>query len=142
MLFDEPDNPRWKLLGAAEERLHKAPNTEAVIEVVRAAARGIFSADGVTFVLREDDLCHYVEEDAIAPLWKGQRFPMSACISGWSMLHGQTVAIEDVFTDPNAFHDAYRRTFSQVAPDRDPDRGAAAGRRHRRHYWRGAADLQ
>jgi GAF domain-containing protein len=111
MLFDEPDNPRWKLLTAAEDRLQAAASTDDVIEVVRSAARGIFSADGVTFVLRDGDLCHYVEEDAIGPLWKGQRFPMSACISGWSMLHGQTVAIEDVFADPRIPHDAYRRTF-------------------------------
>src|SRR5262249_26847987 len=111
MLFDEPDNPRWKLLTAAEDRLQSAASTQDVIEVVRSAARSIFSADGVTFVLREDDLCHYVEEDAIGPLWKGQRFPMSACISGWSMLNAQTVAIEDVFADPRIPHDAYRRTF-------------------------------
>ena len=111
MLFDEPDNPRWKLLDVAEDRLQRAPDTGAVIEVVRSAARGIFSADGVTFVLREDDLCHYVEEDAIAPLWKGQRFPMSTCISGWSMLHAQTAVIEDVFADPRIPHDVYRRTF-------------------------------
>ena len=134
MLFDEPDNPRWKLLDVAEDRLQRAPDTGAVIEVVRSAARGIFSADGVTFVLREDDLCHYVEEDAIAPLWKGQRFPMSACISGWSMLHGQTVAIEDVFTDPRIPHDAYRRTFVKsliMTPILAPSPVAAIGA-----YWR------
>jgi GAF domain-containing protein len=130
MLFDEPDNPRWKLLSAAEDRLHQAPDVQSVIEVVRSAARGIFSADGVTFVLREGDLCHYVEEDAIAPLWKGQRFPMSACISGWSMLHGQTVAIEDVFTDPRIPHDAYRRTFVKsliMTPISPPWREAPEG---------------
>ena len=73
MLFDEPDNPRWKLLSAAEDRLANAPDTDAVIEVVRSAARGIFSADGVTFVLREGELCHYLDENAIGPLWKGRR---------------------------------------------------------------------
>ena len=111
MSFDEAGDPRWKLLEAAEARLGMAADRDAVIEIVRSAARGIFSADGVTFVLREGDLCHYVEEDAISPLWKGQRFPLSACISGWSMLHAQTVAIEDVFADPRIPHDVYRRTF-------------------------------
>ena len=26
----------------------------------------------------------YADEDAIGKLWKGQRFPMSTCISGWA----------------------------------------------------------
>ena len=52
-----------------------------------------------------------MEEDAIGPLWKGQYFPLSACISGWSMLNGQTAVIEDVFADPRIPHDAYRPTF-------------------------------
>jgi GAF domain-containing protein len=110
-LFDSPQDPRWKLLSAAEDRLGVAGSQEAVIAVVRSTARAVCSADGVCFVLREGDLCHYVEEDAIGPLWKGQRFPMTACISGWSMLNVQTAVIEDVFTDPRIPHDAYRRTF-------------------------------
>jgi GAF domain-containing protein len=133
MLFDEPDNPRWKLLNAAEDRLQAAVDIESVIDVVRSAARGIFSADGVTFVLRDGDLCHYVEEDAISPLWKGQRFPMSACISGWSMTHSQTVAISDVFADPRIPHDAYRRTFVKsliMTPVNAPAPIAAIGA-----YW-------
>jgi len=110
-LFDEPENPRWKLLTAAEDRLDMADSREAVIEVVRSTARSVLSADGVTFILREGDLCHYVEEDAISPLWKGMRFPMSACISGWSMLNAETAAIEDIYQDPRIPHDAYRPTF-------------------------------
>ena len=110
-LFDDPADPRWKLLEVAEERLETAPDRDAVIEVVRSTARAVCSADGVCFVLRDGDLCHYVEEDAIGPLWKGQRFAMSACISGWSMLNAQTAVIEDVFVDPRIPHDAYRRTF-------------------------------
>ena len=110
-IFDDPDQPRWKLLEVAGEQLETATDREAVIEVVRIPARHACSADGVCFVLREGDLCHYVEEDAIAPLWKGQRFAMSACISGWSMLNAQTAVIEDVFVDPRIPHDAYRRTF-------------------------------
>ena len=110
-IFDAPDDPRWKLLEAAENRLEEVTSREAIIEVVRITARHACSADGVCFVLREGELCHYVEEDAIAPLWKGQRFPMSTCISGWSMLHAQTAVIEDVFADPRIPHDVYRRTF-------------------------------
>src|SRR5262249_49833890 len=84
---------------------------EAVIEVVRINARHACSADGVCFVLREGDLCYYVEEDAIAPLWKGQRFPISACMSGWSMLSGQTAVVSGVCSAPLIAPDVYRRTF-------------------------------
>jgi hypothetical protein len=110
-LFDSEDDPRWKLLKVAEERLDLSATRAAVIAVVRDTARFVCSADGVTFILREGDFCHYVEEDAIGPLWKGRRFPMSACISGWSMLNAQTAVIEDIYVDPRIPHDAYRTTF-------------------------------
>ena len=111
--MDHPvhDQPRLQLIYGAQARLSKAESRAAIIETVRDTARGIFGSDGVTFVLREGDWCHYVEEDAVSPLWKGQRFKMSACISGWAMQNAQTVAIEDVFADPRIPHDVYRRTF-------------------------------
>lgn len=68
-------------------------------------------ADGATFVLRDGDHCHYADEDAVAPLWKGKRFPMSACISGWVMIHHQPTIIPDIYADPRIPHDAYRPTF-------------------------------
>jgi hypothetical protein len=73
--FDSPDDPRWKLLDAARARLAGAASQDEIIDIIRGSARHILSADGVTFVLRENDRCHYVEEDAISPLWKGQNFP-------------------------------------------------------------------
>ena len=109
--FDKSGEARAELLAQTEARLRQAVGQEAVIETVRATARLVCGADGVAFVLREGDLCHYVEEDAIGPLWKGQRFPLSACISGWSMTHAETVVIEDVFADPRIPYDAYRPTF-------------------------------
>jgi GAF domain-containing protein len=102
---------RWRLLDAARDRIAATETLSGLIEVVRGTARAVCSADGVSFVLREGEACHYVEEDAIGPLWKGQRFPMSACISGWAMREGKTVTIRDVFADPRVPHDAYRRTF-------------------------------
>ncbi len=132
-LFDEPDNPRWKLLAVAEERLKAALSKEAIIEVVRATARGVLSADGVTFVLKQGELCHYVEEDAISPLWKGMRFPLSTCISGWSMLHAETAVIEDIYADPRIPHEAYRPTFVKsliMTPVLEPPVAAIGA------YWR------
>ena len=64
-----------------------------VTAIVREAARRLTRADGVTFVLREGELCSYVDEDAIAPLWKGRRFPIASCISGWVMLNRQPAEI-------------------------------------------------
>lgn len=36
---------------------------------------------------------------------------MSACISGWAMLHRQQAVIEDIYADPRIPADAYRPTF-------------------------------
>jgi GAF domain-containing protein len=109
--FDPTGEMRRKLLTGLNERLALASSLNEIIDIVRAVARAAVSADGVTFVLREGSKCHYVEEDAIGPLWKGQKFPMEICISGWCMLHDETAAIEDIFSDPRIPHDVYRKTF-------------------------------
>jgi len=130
-----------RLLQAALE-LAGAHDVPRVAEVVRKAARALTGADGVTFVLREGDRCHYVDEDAIAPLWKGMRFPMTACISGWAMRNRRSVAIEDIFADDRIPHDAYRRTFVKslaLAPVRPEDPVGAIGAywaSHHRATWR------
>src|SRR5262245_4455475 len=93
------------------QRLSQARDVATVQDIVRRAARRLTDADGATFVLCDGDKCHYVDEDAISPLWKGQKFPMSACVSGWAMMNRQTVVIEDVFADSRVPHDAYRATF-------------------------------
>jgi hypothetical protein len=109
--FEPSDSVRSDLLAHARQKLALAGNRAAVIETVRETARGICKSDGISFVLKDGEMCHYVEEDAIGPLWKGQRFPLSACISGWSMLNGQTAVITDVFNDPRIPYDAYLPTF-------------------------------
>src|SRR5262245_15831737 len=87
------------------QRLSLARDVETVREIVRTSARRLVAADGATFVLRDGELCHYVDEDAIRPLWKGQRFPMSTCISGWAMIHRRPAIIEDIYTDDRIPHD-------------------------------------
>ncbi|MCX7281834.1 MAG: GAF domain-containing protein [Alphaproteobacteria bacterium] len=82
-----------------------------MIETLSQTARDICGSGGITFVLREGDLCHYVEEDAFGPLWKVQRFPLSSCISGWAMMNAQTAVIEDMFEDPRIPYDTYLPTF-------------------------------
>ncbi len=98
-------------LVAVIQRLSLARDLTTIIDIVRHAARVLVHADGATFVLRDGDRCFYVDEDAIGPLWKGQRFPMSACISGWAMLNREPAVIEDIYQDSRIPHDAYRPTF-------------------------------
>jgi GAF domain-containing protein len=124
-------DPRWKLVTAARDRLAHAQGLDEIVDIVRTAARAALSADGVTVVLRDGDQCHYVDEDAIMPLFKGQRFPLSICISGWSMLNRQTAAIEDIYADPRIPHDVYRRTFVKSLSMVPAGKAAAIGA-----YWR------
>jgi signal transduction histidine kinase len=124
---------RWPFLVSAVERLSAADTIDDVIRVVRETARTISGADGVTFVLRDGNLCHYVEEDAVGPLWKGRRFPMSSCISGWCMLNKKAAIVPDIYVDPRIPHDAYRPTFVKslvMVPVRAENPLAAIG-----SYW-------
>jgi response regulator RpfG family c-di-GMP phosphodiesterase len=119
-------------------QLSMARGVDEIFASVRAHARQLIGADGITFVLREGGLCHYAEEDAVSPLWKGQRFPLESCISGWAMINRQVVVIEDIYADARIPHAAYRPTFVKslaMAPVRQDDPVAAIGaywaRRHR-----------
>ncbi|MGZ6142483.1 MAG: sensor histidine kinase [Myxococcales bacterium] len=98
-------------LVAAIQELSLARSLDDVMRIVRSAARELSDADGATFVLRDGDQCFYADEDAIEPLWKGRRFPMSACISGWAMLNRKSAVIADIYADPRIPADAYRPTF-------------------------------
>jgi two-component system cell cycle sensor histidine kinase/response regulator CckA len=115
------------------QQLSAARDLPTVQAIVRSAARALTGADGATFVLREGDQCFYADEDAIAPLWKGQRFPMSACISGWAMIHRRAAVIEDIYADARIPADAYRPTFVKslaMVPIRTSDPIGAIG-----NYW-------
>ncbi|KTC88676.1 response regulator [Fluoribacter dumoffii] len=113
--------------------LSQANDIQTITEIVRFAARELTGADGATFVLKEGDFCYYVEENAIAPLWKGKRFPMKTCISGWVISHKQSAVIEDIYRDPRIPQDTYRPTFVKslaMVPIRREDPIGAIG-----NYW-------
>ena len=93
------------------QHLSHARDLETVAEIVRDAARELTGADGATFVLRDGDKCYYMDENALEPLWKGSRFPMSMCISGWAMLNSAPVIIHDIYKDARIPIDVYRKTF-------------------------------
>lgn len=100
-----------EILLDAVKRLSLARSMDDIVEVVRKAARRLCQADGATFVLRDGDQCHYVDEDAIGPLWRGKRFAMSACISGWAMLNRRPALVPDIYADARIPVEAYRPTF-------------------------------
>jgi hypothetical protein len=78
------------------QALSLARTLEQIMAIVRKSARELTGADGASFVLRDGDQCYYADEDAIASLCKGQRFPMKICIGGHTMRNRQPVVISDI----------------------------------------------
>ncbi|TDO18776.1 GAF domain-containing protein [Mycobacterium sp. BK086] len=114
-------------------RLMAAERLEDVQQVVKVAARRLADAHGATFVLLDHDMCYYADEDSMSPLWKGQRFPVSDCISGWAMIHRAAVTIPDTRRDLRIPQEAYRPTFVRslvMVPMLGPDPVGAIG-----VYW-------
>jgi K+-sensing histidine kinase KdpD len=93
------------------QELSLARDLKTVTSIVGTSARKLMSADGATFVLKDGNYCFYADEDAIRPLWKGSRFPMDKCVSGWVMLNRMSVSIRDIYLDSRVPHDAYEATF-------------------------------
>lgn len=123
-----------RTLIAAVHELSSAHTLVQVMNVVRRAARSLVHADGATFILREGENCYYADEDAISPLWKGKRFPMTDCVSGWAMMNGKTAIIPDIYSDPRVPISAYRVTFVKslvMVPIRTSSPVAAIGT-----YWK------
>lgn len=123
--------------------LSSARRMRDAMRVAARHARSLIGADGVSVVLRDGDKCYYAEEDAISPLWKGRRFPMSACISGWVMRERTHVVIEDIRGDPRIPQDLYDPTFVRsllmVPMGTEPPTGAMEA------YWsqrRAATDTE
>lgn len=117
----------------AIQRLSLSRSIQEIQDIVPTAARRLTGADGATFVLRDGLHSFCAEEDAISPLWKGQRFPLQVCVSGWSMLNRKPVVIEDVYKDERVPQDDYRGTFVKsmaMVPIRTLDPVGAIG-----SYW-------
>lgn len=124
---------RLRELVHAIERLGSANDLDDVVEIIRSTARRLIGADGIAIILRDGDECHYIEEDAIGALWKGQKFPMASCISGWAMLNGETAVISDISADSRIPYELYEDTFVRslvMAPIRPGDPIGAIGA-----YW-------
>ena len=122
-----------QLLVLTVQELSLARDLDTVMQIVRSTARKLTGADGATFVLKEGDMCFYADEDAISPLWKGSRFPIHTCISGWAMLNRKPAVVEDIYADSRIPANAYRPTFVKslaMVPIRTIDPIGAIG-----NYW-------
>lgn len=93
------------------DELAIASSLQEIQDVVRRTPRRLVEATGGTFVLREGDQVFYADEDAASPLWKGQRFPIGECISGWAMTNGLVAVVPDISVDPRIPQEAYKPTF-------------------------------
>lgn len=102
---------RWRLLQDATAHLGRARRLDEALEVLREHARAIAQSDGVTLIRRDGDHVAYVGEDALAPLWTGQRFPIESCISGLAMLEREPILIPDIAQDPRVPMPLYLPTF-------------------------------
>lgn len=102
---------RWGLVSQAIDALGEVRSVDAALEVLRAHTRRIALADGVCVIRRIGATVLYVGEDAIAPLWTGQRFPIEHCVSGHAMVKRQVIVIPDIAIDPRVPHNAYLSTF-------------------------------
>ncbi len=116
------------------QELSLARDLNKVMDIVKRNARTLTSADGTTFVLREEGLCYYADEEAISPLWKGSRFPIQSCISGWSMKAKKPAIIQDIYQDDRIPLEVYEPTFVRslaMVPIRTTDPIGAIGL-----YWK------
>lgn len=128
-----PDALPWSRLIGASERLAGCKSMDQVVGVLRETAREIVGSDGITVVVREADQCFYAAEDSDGPLFKGMRFPLDACVSGWAITHRETVAITDIRLDDRVPQEAYSQTFVRsmvMVPVGSPEPVAAIGA-----YW-------
>ncbi len=121
-----------RLIGVVQA-LSQAHDVATIQRITRDAARELTGADGATFVLKDGPNCYYADENAIAPLWKGKRFPLETCVSGWVMMNAEPALIEDIYSDSRIPVAAYRPTFVRslaMVPIRETDPIGAIG-----NYW-------
>ena len=86
-------------LVAATCRIAEATDLDAVIAALRDTARGVVGSDGITIVQRDGDEVVYVTEDAISPLWAGQRFRSGFVSAAWRSRRARAIVIPDILQD-------------------------------------------
>ncbi|MCE3296054.1 MAG: sensor histidine kinase [Crocinitomicaceae bacterium] len=117
----------------AVQELYLAKDLESIARIACTAARKLTGAEGAAFVLREENQCYFMNEDAVSPLWKGSYFTLQNSVDGWAMLNSEPVMIEDIYQDERISPEDYQGTFVKSmmsVPVRREDSIAAIG-----NYW-------
>lgn len=106
-----PNASLANLLIKTIQELSTARTSDDIAQIVGHSTRRLVNADGATLVFLEGENCFYVDENAISPLFKGGRYPIEDCISGWVMLNREQAIIPNIFVDNRIPHEIYRKTF-------------------------------
>ena len=133
LLTTEYDDDHGVRLAEAAKSLAAARSVDEIVAVLCRTARDVVGSDGIAVVLREGDASFYAAEDAIEPLWRGRRFPLTACVSGRAMLDAATIVVPDIECDPRVPVALYRLTSMRslvMVPIGAPEPVAALGA-----YW-------
>ncbi|MES2338677.1 MAG: GAF domain-containing protein [Pseudomonadota bacterium] len=123
----------------ARDRIAAAADVDRLVVALRECGRSVTGADGVTVVRREGNEVVYVTEDAISPLWAGQRFHLRLCVSGIAITTRAPVVIADISKDSRVPLNAYLSTFVKsmvMVPIGHGDPQMAMGA-----YWRTAEPI-
>ncbi len=96
---------------AAIKGMAQARTLNEIHHIVVTSAHELVQSEGATIVLREGDFSAYIDEDTIAPLWKGKKFPLDSCISGWVMRNKTSAVIPEIYADSRIPADLYKPTF-------------------------------
>lgn len=86
---------------------------EDITSTLKTAAKRLIHCDASCIIMRVDEDCHYIDEDSEQPLWKGMKFPLDNCITGWVIKHGSTAVIPNIYDDARVPADLYRHTSIQ-----------------------------
>jgi diguanylate cyclase (GGDEF)-like protein len=93
------------------KKLSLSKGIEQLAEIAIHEAKQITGADGAAFVLKEENICHFMDENSICPLFKGKQIPLDKCICGWAMEHGLVVNIPDIYNDSRISIENYENTY-------------------------------
>ncbi len=99
------------LLTDARQRFDQCHSYDTIVDTLRANARTIVAADGITIVKRVGDEVIHIGEDAITPMWTGRSLPIRTCVSGMPIAARAPVVIPDIMEDKRVPLNAYIGTF-------------------------------
>lgn len=98
-------------LTPALDAISRAHTLTDLTRLVVEAARVLLRADGATFMVCEDDLCHYIDESAVEPLFGDLKVPRAHCIGGWVMAQQCTAVVTNLASESRLRPEDYADTW-------------------------------